>query len=387
MAGSIEKRGKESWRLTVSAGIDSEGNQIRIRKTIKAKSKREAEKELAKMVTEIEKGQFVEPTKLTFADFVERWIEDYAKRNLAPKTLHRYIQILQSRILPVLGHIKVEQIKPVHLLEFYSNLTEEGIRLDGKAGKLSDTTIQYHHRVLSSIFQSAVQWQVIYNNPCSRVKPPKVKKRQSACYNEQQTADLLRALENEPLKYKVIVILALSTGLRRGELMGLEWSDINFKSNTLEVKRTSQYVPGIGVITKEPKTETSKRVISIPESVMSLLKKYKSEQAKERLEVGDLWQGSDRLFTTWDGRPMHPDTISGWFPELLNRNGLPRIPFHGLRHTAATLLIGQGVHAKTISSRLGHSSISTTMNIYGHALRSADREAADKIDSIIRQSV
>lgn len=121
-------------------------------------------------------------------------------------------------------------------------------------------------------------------------------------------------------------------------------------------------------------------MVSVPDSVIALLKKYKSEQAEERLKVGDLWQGSGRLFTTWDGSPMHPDTISRWFPKFLQRYNLPPLPFHGLRHTAATLLIGQGVHAKTISARLGHSSISTTMNIYGHALRSADREAADKLD-------
>jgi integrase len=180
----------------------------------------------------------------------------------------------------------------------------------------------------------------------------------------------------------MLITLALSTGLRRGELLGLEWRDLDFEKNTLEVRQSSQYLPGTGLITKDPKNETSKRLISVPESVVALLKQYKAYQSEEQLKIADLWQGSNRVFTTWDGKPMHPDTVSGWFPEFLNRHGLPRIRLHDLRHTSATLLIGQGLHAKTISSRLGHANISTTMDIYGHALKSADKEAAEKLDRL-----
>ena len=385
MAGSIENRGKNSYRLIVSCGMDNDGNQIKKTRTVKASSPKEAEKLLAIFIAEIEKGQFVAPSKLTLSDFVERWLRDYAETNLAPKTLFRYKQILDSRILPAMGHLKLEKIQPVHLLEFYNNLREEGIRTDGKPGSLSESTILYHHRLLSSILQDAMQWQIIASNPASRVKPPKAVKKQAACYDEIQTAALLEAANKEPLRYTVLITLAVATGLRRGELMGLEWKDINFEKGTLEVRQASQYLPGKGLFTKDPKTETSKRIISVPTSVMAFLKQYKVTQSEERLKVGDLWQGSDRLFTTWDGKPMHVDTISKWFPEFLRRHSLPPLPFHGLRHTAATLLIGQGLHAKTISNRLGHSNISTTMDIYGHALKSADREAADKLDHLFIQ--
>ncbi|MHB1420654.1 MAG: site-specific integrase [Bacillota bacterium] len=386
MAGSIEHRGKDKWRLTVSCGLGANGKQIKKTKTITASSQKKAEKELAIFIADIEKGQFLSPSKFTFADFVERWLRDYAETNLAPKTLFRYTQILNTRIIPAMGHLKLEQIKPLHLVEFYKNLQEDGIRTDGKAGGLSEKTILYHHRVISSVLQDAVQWQLLLENPANRVKPPKVTKKQAASYDEVQTAALIKATENEPVIYKLIILLAVATGLRRGELMGLDWKDVNFERVTIEVRQSSQYLPSHGIFTKEPKNETSKRIIAVPSSVMALLKDFRTSELEKRLKAGDLWQGSDHLFTTWDGKPMHPDTISKWFPQFLKRHGLPPLPFHGLRHTSTTLLIAQGINVKNISARLGHASISTTMDIYGHALKSADKEAAEKLDQLFTGS-
>ncbi|MCL6560226.1 MAG: site-specific integrase [Firmicutes bacterium] len=382
MAGWVEKRGENTWRLNAPGGTGPDGKRVVYRKTVEAKSKREAEKLLAEFVAEVQKGQYVEPSKLTFAEFVERWLKNYAEKNLAPKTLFRYKQILESRVLPAMGHLKVEQIKPFHLMEFYANLQEDGIREDGKPGGLSEKTILYHHRVISSILNDAVEWQVIPSNPAARVKPPRVQKKPAACYDEEQTAALLAAAEAEEAKYRVLINLAVFTGLRRGELMGLEWKDIDFAAATLRVHQASQYLPGRGVFTKEPKNESSVRILALPSFLVVMLKQYKKEQAEARLKAGDLWQGSDRLFTTWDGQPMHPDTISKWFPKFLKKHGLPSLPFHGLRHTAATMLINQGLPAKSISGRLGHANIGTTMDIYGHYLRSADREAADRLEQV-----
>ena len=339
MAGSYEKQGKDTYRLFVSGGVGPNGKRKRHTKTVKANSPREAEKLLAQFVAEVEKGQYIEPSRLTFAEYAQRWLRDYAEKNLAPKTLFRYKQYLDSRILPAFGHLKVEQIKPAHLLGFYTNLMEDGIREDGKPGGLSENTVGHHHRLISSMLQDAVDWQIISSNPASRVKPPKVKKKQAACYDEEQSITLLDAVEQEPLKYNVILNLAVYTGLRRGELFGLEWRDIDFDKNTLRVERVSQYIPGQGLITKEPKNETSVRVVSVPGTLMALLKHYKAHQAEERLKVGDLWQASNRLFTTWDGKPMHPDTISKWFPDFLRKYDLPPLPFHGLRHYGKQMIM------------------------------------------------
>lgn len=467
--GSLEKRGDNTWRLVVSCGMKGD-QQVKKKKTVTVKvackqktcrgctrtvrcqARREAEKLLAEFVLEIEKGMFIEPARLSFKDFVERWIRDYAEKNLAPKTLFRYKQMLNTRILPAMGHLKIEQIKPTHLLEFYANLQEDGIRTDGKPGGLSERTILHHHRLISSILQDAVEWQTIVSNPASRVKPPKVSKKQISCYDEEQVEVLLEIVENEPLKHKLLVYLAVFTGLRRGELMGLEWCDIDFDAGTLEVRQASQYIPGAGQFTKDPKNETSERLLSLPPFLIDMLKAYKKEQNKKRLKIGDLWQGSDRLFTTWDGKPGHPEWPSQWFPKFIKaynieeafnaeissisnttteqelskldeikirylkhiksnsktpkkvlneieraiveiigekglerlkqRQVLPPLPFHGLRHISATMLINTGLPAKSISGRMGHSNIETTYNIYGHYLKSADKEAADRLEKL-----
>jgi len=271
MAGYYEKTKSGKYRLFVSAGTGPGGKRKRLTKTVEAKSDREAEKLLAQFVAEVEKGQYIEPGKLTFAEFVNRWLRDYGEVKLEPKTLHRYKEIL-GRVLEAMGHLRIDQIRPLHLVEFYQNLREEGIRKDGREGRLSEDTVLYHHKVISSIFNKAVKWGVVAVNPASKVDPPKSEGNQPAVYDEKQTAALLAALDEEPLKYKVIVILALATGLRRGELMGLEWPDVDFENNTITVNKASQYLPKKGTFTKGPKTKSSNRKIAVPESVMTLLK-------------------------------------------------------------------------------------------------------------------
>jgi integrase len=246
-----------------------------------------------------------------------------------------------------------------------------------------------HHRIISSILNDAVQWQVIYSSPAARVKPPKVPKKQAKCYDEEQMATLLAALDQLPskhLKYCAMVELALTTGLRRGELGGLEWKDLDFDKCTLEVRQASQYLPGQGCFIKDPKNETSKRLIAVPASTMSLLKKWKAQQAEKRLRINDIWIKEDWVFTTWDGHRINPDRFTNWFSWFLDKNKLPHVPLHSLRHTSATLLIAEGVDLREVSGRLGHAGTSTTGNIYAHFLKSADRAASDKMEGILTRS-
>ncbi len=421
--GQIEWRGANSCRLTVQAGV-KDGKQIRKRRTVQvtgrtdAERRKAAEKALAEFTVEIEKGMVIDGKKQTFKQFVETWLKEYAEVELEPKTLFRYKEILDSRILPSLGHIKIDQLRPNHIIEFENMLREDGIRKDGKPGGLSRRTILQHHRIMSSILNDAVQWQVIYSNPVARVKPPKIEKKQAACYDEDQMLDLLDAMELAPLKYRVMVDLAIGTGLRRGEIMGLEWPALDLDKCTLEVRQASQYLPGQGTFTKGPKNETSKRLIAVPASTIALLKKWKAQQNEQRLKVGDIWHTKNKegieenwVFTTWDGHRMHPDTISKWFPEFIKKvaihktcNGfmqkdycpncdkkvpedeiirLPKLNFHGTRHTSATLLIGEGTDIREVAGRLGHSNISTTGDIYAHFLKKADQAAAEKMDALM----
>ena len=398
--GSIEKRGKNTYRLEVSGGFDSSGNRIKYRRTVKvtATTKRAIEKELekalAEFVLEVEKGEYFGGGKMTLKAFTEKWLKEYAERELAPKTLHRYKDMLDSRIIPALGHHPMESIRPMHLVEFYNSLQEDGarkdkVKIDGKIckkpGGLSPQTIRHHHRLLSTIFNTACQWQVLKDNPASRVRPPKVPKADIASYDEEQTAALLASLENEPLKFKVAVMIALTTGCRRGELLALEWQDIDFDNCFITIDQSAQYIPGKGHITKDPKNETSKRTVPVPPSIMPLLKKYKAWQNEEKLRLGEQWNPKDpgRLFTTWNGKPMFPDTLSSWFREFVERHNLPKMTFHGLRHTAATLLIGKGVQDLTVSALLGHSDPGTTKRIYAKSLKSAERAAAEMMEKIV----
>lgn len=448
---TIEKRGN-SYRITVSCGYNSEGKQIKKRMTWTPKSNmtpRQLEKELDRQAVLFEEkcqtGQFLDGN-ITLAEFSERWFKDYAEKQLKETTLTGY-RDLMPRIIQALGHIKLSKLQPHHLMEFYNNLSENGIRLDTKykacedfkeritaAGynqkslseaanvgvstmracyngqnvskatadkisaalgrndlfvpvgddtKLSDQTIAKYHRLLSSMLTAAVQWQIIVSNPCRRVKPPHVEYKEAAVLDEVQTAELMKCLENEPIKYKTAVMLILYTGLRRGELCGLDWDNVDLENGIIHVVKSVLYTKNKGVYEDTTKTKHSKRAVYIPQEMVSLLKSWKIEQYKQRFAIGDQWNDSGKVFTSNDGSVMRPDAFSAWFKKFIHRNGLPNIHLHTLRHTSATLLIASGVNIATVSGRLGHASKTTTLNIYSHAIKSADVMAAEQLQNIL----
>lgn len=455
---SIEKRGQNAYRITVSAGYDSKGKKIRKHKSVTLDpnlTPKQIEKELQRQATlfeeEVQKGTYLDGGKITFSNFIDKWLEDYAEKNLAPKTLYRYKELITTRIIPALGHIRLEKLQPTHLLQFYNNLAENGIRLDckyiiksdlleiiekdniatkdladrsgvsektiksmlkmnsvshstahaissainidldklfelsGEPKSLSDRTILHHHRLISSLLTCAVQWQLILNNPADRVKPPKVERKQAKYYDETDTLKLLESLEIAPLKYRTALNLVIFGGMRLGELSAMTWDDVDLDNCYIRIRQASQYLPGEGSYVKETKNESSDRIISMPVSVMELLKQYKAWQNEERLKCGDQWQNTGFVFTQWDGKPIFPDTISKWFSKFRKANILPELTFHQLRHTNASLLISQGVNIQTVSKRLGHARASTTTDIYAHALQRPDKEAADKLENLFNK--
>ncbi len=385
--GSIEKRGEGRYRLTVSGGYDHEGKRIRHRRTVQAANDTEADKKLLMYIAELEGSDYYEPERLRFKDFAIKWLKEHARPNLAPKTFMDYEKMLKDRIYPAIGHLTMNQIKPLHIIEFEGTLRKDDARFDGKPGPLSETTIRYYHRILSSIFSTAVEWGVVKENPVKRVKAPRVKKKKVRVYNLEEAAAMLEALKEEPLKWQVLVHLALVTGLRRGELLGIEWQDINFEKGILDINKASQSLPKRGTFSKDPKSEGAKRLISLPESTIQILKEYRKEWIENKLKLGDLWEGSNRLWVSRYGGHMHTDTPTKWFPKFLKRHSLPHMNFHGLRHTSATLLIAQGVDVRSVSGRLGHSRTSTTLDIYTHALRSADEAAAEIMENIVSNTL
>lgn len=392
MAGSIEKRGKNSYRLTVSEGFDLDGKPMIHRKTVHG-TKKDAEVELAKFVTEVQSGLVIDGKALRFSEFVEIWKRDYGSKELAPSTYKRYCRMLETRLLPYFGHLYINKIKPTDIMKFYDLLEKDTqlVRKKGNNGSktkkpLSGKTILEHHRLLRAMLHKAVYWQLIVANPAERVQPPKARKPKRRSYDDEQTKILLENLEllsSEDTKYKVAIILTVFTGVRLGELMGLEWQDVDFKNGIISINRSSQYLSDMGVFTKVPKTESSIREIAIPEFIISLLEEYKLWYEEQKSIYGELWTNSDRLFVQADGKPMHPSTISKWFVKYVGQIGLPVINFHGLRHTNASLLVAQNIDIAVISARLGHAQISTTLDFYVHPLLSHNRKAGYALENLL----
>ena len=392
MAGSIEKRGKNSYRLICTNGYDLEGNIIRHTKTIHG-TKKDAEVELAKFVTDVQNGLVINGKSLKFSEFTEIWKRDYGSKELAPSTYKRYVRMLETRLLPYFGHFYINKIRPIDIMQFYDLLERDTqlVRKKNNNGKktlkpLSGKTILEHHRLLRAMLHRAVYWQMIVTNPAERVQPPKAKKPKRRSYDDEQTKILLENLEQlsvEDTKYKVAIILTVFTGVRLGELMGLEWQDVDFKNGIICINRSSQYLSDMGIFTKVPKTESSIREIAIPEFIISLLEEYKLWYEEQKSFYGELWTNSNRLFVQADGKPMHPSTISKWFVKYVSKIGLPVINFHGLRHTNASLLVAQNIDIAIISARLGHAQVSTTLNFYVHPLLSHNRKAGYALENLL----
>lgn len=392
MAGSIEKRGKNSYRLTVAEGFNLNGKPMIHRKTVHG-TKKDAEVELAKFVTEVQNGLVVDGKSLRFSEFTEIWKRDYGSKELAPTTYKRYCRMLETRVLPYFGHFYINKIRPTDIMKFYDLLEKDTqlVRKKGNNGSktkkpLSGKTILEHHRLLRAMLHKAVYWQLIVANPAERVQAPKAKKPKRRSYDDEQTKILLENLELlsvEDTNYKVAIILTIFTGVRLGELMGLEWQDVDFKNGIISINRSSQYLSDMGVFTKTPKTESSIREVAIPDFVVSLLEQYKLWYDEQKSFYGELWTDSNRLFVQADGKPMHPSTVSKWFVNYVGKIGLPVINFHGLRHTNATLLISQNIDVAVVAARLGHAQITTTFNFYVHPIISHNRNAGNALEHLL----
>lgn len=251
---------------------------------------------------------------------------------------------------------------------------------------LSDSSVLHYHRLLSDMFERAVKWQIIKENPCKRVDAPRVKRKEADYLDEHEASEILNALADVPFKYRMAITLLIYSGMRRGELCGLEWSDIDFDYMTIDINKASLYLTGVGTIQTELKTDGSHRVIKMNSYVMDMLKAYKQWQDNEKAEMGDKWEEHNKIFTQQNGKPIYPGTISSWYYSFIRENGFKESHLHSLRHTNATLLIASGVNVRTIASRLGHSQVSTTTNLYSHPLRTADERAADALGDILNPS-
>lgn len=376
MKGHIRQRSKGSWTIWVDLGRDP-GTGKRKQQTFTIRgSKRDAERELRTVLTRIESGAHVKPTKLTVGEYLQSWLRDYVFSNTAPSTAHGYSDIVTSHLIPELGRFPLTALRPSHIQAYYSRMLEGG-RRDGKGG-LSAQTVKHHHRVLYEAIKHAVKHGLLIRNATEAVDPPRPENKEMVTLDLNDVHTLLDAAHDTP--YYTLFYTALYTGLRRSELLGLRWKDINLDLATLSVVQTLHYVSEKGYVFKEPKTKRSRRLVDLSPSLAFLLRKHRANQELERKLLGRSLMPNDLVFSYPDGAPLPPNSITKAFHKLVKSLGIPGVRLHDLRHTHATLMLRQGVHPKVVSERLGHSSVAITLDTYSHVIPGIQAAAAQRFD-------
>ena len=385
---TIEKRGA-AYRITVAAGIDVNGKQLRQRMTWTpdpGMTPRQVQKELQRQATlfeeKVNSGYKLIDGSVRLKAFSEQFMSEYAEVYKKKNTVARYKRDLK-RILPALGHLKLEDITPEHINKFAAMLQEDGMNSAG--GKLAASSVDTILRTLSAILGRAVKWGYIRINPCLAAEGPGQDQQHEARYlDEPEARRLLELLQNEPIKWRALITCDLLSGLRRGELLGLQWHDIDFDQHLIHIDRTWNYTDqATGCYFSSPKTARSKRPLHLSTAVFMVLLEYQHWQDQQRTLLGDAWQGrpdDDRVFTGDDGAPIFPTAPTQWFHKFIERSGLPSVSIHSLRHTYASLMIADDVPLVEVSSQLGHARTSTTENIYGHVIASAHAKALHTFD-------
>ena len=390
MANIQERRDKSgkliSYSIRVHRGRGMDGKQLKpwtatfeVSPTWTEKSARKkAEAFAATFEKECREGVTTD-SRQKFQVYCDYVIGLKEQRGVKHSTIVRYKE-LTSRIYPQIGHIKLKELRADHLNDLYTLLGQDGQSKRG--GKLSAKTILEHHRLISTVLEQATKEGLVPFNVASRATLPKVERKEVNYFQAEQVAAIREALEREPMKWKTLVHLLLITGARRGEVLGLKWDKVDFEGNRIYICNSVLYSPDVGIYESTPKTERSRRYVTLPPETMQLLRRYRAWQAEERLRLGEYYQNQGFVFSQDNGNPMHPDSVTDWLKKFSRRHDLPHINPHAFRHTMASMLYFHGVDSVSISKRLGHAQVSTTANIYAHVMEEADQRNADILSEV-----
>jgi len=379
MKGHIRERSSGRWAIVLDVR-DAESGRRRRKWHAFNGTKREAQVECARLISEIRGGTYVDPTRLTVAAFLERWIE-HMQGQVSPRSHERYAEIARKNIVPLLGGLMLTKLQPAHISLAYAKALTNG-RRNGKGG-LSARTVTHLHRVLRQALQQALRWQLLARNPADVVKPPKIARKAMQTYDMAQTAELLEAMHGERLF--VPVMLAVLCGLRRGEIAALRWGQVDFGRAQLSVLQSAEQTKA-GVRYKEPKSGRS-RTVALSETVVEQLRAHRTTQAQELLRLGVRVSDETFVCAREDGNPLQPDSFTHDWDRKIAKTTLPRLRFHDLRHAHATHLLSSGVHPKVASERLGHSKIGITLDLYSHVLPHMQSDAAAIVDGALRAAI
>lgn len=375
MAGQIIKRGDRTWLVRIFMGRDAKGKQIFHHKTIHG-TKKDAEQYRNKAIREKDLGTFIEPSPTTVDDYMKKWLETAARPRLRDNTYREYEGLLCRYVSPTLGGKRLCDVRPLDIQSLYTTMSEKN---------LSARTVRFTHSVLSSAFKQAVRWRMLLQNPCESVELPRKVSQEMQFLTPIEAARFLAEAASD--RWVALFVLALATGLRPSEYLGLKWPDVDLEQGLVTVQRSliwRSYKSGDWYF-GEPKTPRSRRRIPLPDSVVRALIQHKRRQAEERLKEGAAYKNLDLIFATSEGQPLiRLNVIQKHFKPILERAKLPAtLRLYDLRHTCATLLLAANENPKVVSERLGHSSITLTMDVYSHVLPDMQQGASDKLERIL----
>jgi integrase len=368
--GSIYRRKDGRW----TAEISLEGGKS---KFLYGKTRKEVQERLKAALYEQQQGTLVTGPQQQVGQFLIHWLDDMHKQSIRARTYERYEEIVRLHLVPGIGYHQLQKLLPQHLQSFYKKKLEGG---------LSTTAVISFHNVLHKALETAVRWNLIARNTCDLVSPPRRKRFEIQPLSMQQIRQFLIAAHGHRLE--ALFILALATGMRRGELLALKWQDLDLEQGTLQVRRILTRIPsklpGRGFEEAEPKTDKGRRSIVLPLFTVEALKGHRLRQREAKLKAGPAWQDHDYVFCTSIGTHLNPTRdVLDVLKSLLGKAGLPDIRFHDLRHSSATMLLSMKVHPKIVQEILGHSQIAITLDIYSHVLPTMQEEAMNKINEAL----
>jgi integrase len=377
--GSIKQRSARSYTLIVDQ--PRQPGDKRKQKWITFKgNKREAQRELARLITEMNDESFQEPSKKTLAQFFERWLKHMTSQ-VDERTHIGYAEKVRKNINPLLGSTLLTRLRPEQISQAYAQALASG-RRDGKGG-LSPRTVHHMHRILKQALGQAVKWGLLKRNPCDAVDPPRVEKREMMTFDTAQTADALG--EMRQARFLIAYLLAAICGLRRGEIAALRWKNVDLDAGVLKIVQTTRQIGT--AVTYKPVKNTKGRPVALSALMLEELKAHRAKQAEELLRFGIKLSGDSFVFAQPDGSPIKPGSVTNEWKRLVKKHALPRIRFHDLRHTHATAMLASGVHPKIASERLGHSSIAITLDLYSHVLPNMQADAIQTMDNELRAAI
>jgi integrase len=369
MRGQIRKRGK-SWAVIVYLGRDPQTGQKR-RKWYTHATKREAEAHLTQVLVQVQAGAGLPPSKLLLGDYLDRWLQDYARGKLAATTLRSYEETVRVHLAPALGHVPLARLSAPTIQAYLNQKLQHD---------LSVTTVRYHAAVLHGALRRAVRWGLLVRNPLEFVDLPRPRRKEMRVWDEEQIRLFLGEAKKSSAHY-ALYLMAVTTGMRQGELLGLRWRDIDFVLGAATVQQTFYRLGGEQLF-RTPKTPASRRTVEFSPTVVDELRKVRASQASVRCGLGSAYEEYDLVFCQRNGKPLHAhNVIQRDFRRVIARAGVPRVRFHDLRHCHATHLLRQGENPKVVQERLGHSTPAFTLSVYGHVLPGMQRDAARRLEA------